>query len=86
LAYGVIANNEILEGINYALKSNLQGYSYYLFVGGYVLIHAIWGSHFVDLSIRAHIFKHSKKGAYSTRVSRLLTSLFHSKKTIKNGN
>jgi len=86
LMYSCIANATFYEEIVRYAQTNLGKLEYVLATWLYIVIHLLWCTHFIDLSVRAHIFKHSKKGVYSTRVSRLLTSLFHSKKTIKNGN
>jgi len=72
LMYSCIANAEFYEQIIEFAKANLGRLEYIMAVWLYVVIHLLWCTHFVDLSIRAHIYKHSKNGYYSTRVSRFL--------------
>lgn len=77
LCYSVIRSAELLESINLAIKVQLSKAEYWLLAGGYIFIHFLWGSHFIDLSIRAHIYKHSKSGVYNTRVKRVLANLYN---------
>lgn len=85
LMYSCIANADFYEQVLYYAKQSLGKLEYVLAVWLYIVIHLLWCTHFVDLSIRAHIYKHSKSGYYSTRVSRFLISIFKTKQQ-HNGN
>lgn len=78
LAYSCIAHSDLLESINTELKKSTSSKGYMLIVLCYVCIHLLWCTHFIDLSVRAHIYNHSKNGYYSTKITRVFSSIFHS--------
>lgn len=88
LMYSCIANAEFYETIISYAKRNLGQLEYIMAIWLYIIIHLLWCTHFVDLSIKAHIYKHSKSGVYSTRFTRFLSSFIHLiyKKSKHNGN
>lgn len=88
LCYGIVSNGTYLEWLMEEIKKEISPVEYYLLIGGYVLVHLIWAVHFVDLSLRAHVYKYSKKGYYESALSRIafkLINIFHltQKKHIK---
>ena len=91
LAYSCLAQHDLFTMIISFAKASLTRGEYYLSIGIYVLIHLLWCTHFVDLSVRAHVYKHSKSGVYDTKVKRLLVRLFNyffssTQKSKHNGN
>jgi len=88
LAYSCIAPSDVYEFILTIAKKQLSTADYFLSVFLYVIIHVLWCTHFIDLSVRAHIYKHSKTGAYNTATKRLLLRIINnifspSKKHVK---
>lgn len=82
LCYGIISNSSYLEMLLHAIQRDITFVEYYLLIGGYVLIHLIWAVHFLDLSLRAHVYKYSKKGYYESFISKFvfkLINIFHLK-------
>lgn len=88
LAYSCIAQSDVYEFILTIAKKQLSTVDYFLSVFLYVIIHVLWCTHFIDLSMRAHIYKHSKTGVYNTATKRLLLRIINnifspSKKHVK---
>lgn len=88
LAYSCIAQSDVYEFILTIAKKQLSTVDYFLSVFLYVIIHVLWCTHFIDLSVRAHIYKHSKTGVYNTATKRLLLRIINnifspSKKHVK---
>jgi len=88
LAYSCIAQSDVCEFILTIAKKQLSTVDYFLSVFLYVIIHVLWCTHFIDLSVRAHIYKHSKTGVYNTATKRLLLRIINnifspSKKHVK---
>lgn len=88
LAYSCVAQNDIYEFVLTIAKKQLSTVDYFLSVFLYVIIHVLWCTHFIDLSVRAHIYKHSKTGVYNTATKRLLLRIINnifspSKKHVK---
>lgn len=77
LAYSCIAQSDVYEFILTIAKKQLSTVDYFLSVFLYVIIHVLWCTHFIDLSVRAHIYKHSKTGVYNTATKRLLLRIIN---------
>lgn len=77
LAYSCIAQHDTYAFLLAVLKKQLNPVDYFLSICLYAVIHLLWCTHFIDLSVRAHIYKHSRSGVYNTAVKRLLQRIFN---------
>ena len=77
LAYSCVAQHDIYQMILDIAKQRLSLVDYWLGIVLYIVIHLLWCTHFIDLSVRAHVYKHSKSGVYSTMVTRTFLKIIH---------
>lgn len=77
LAYSCLAQHDLYQALINAAKLKLSAFDYFVSICLYVAIHLLWCTHFIDLSVRAHIYKHSKSGVYNTFVKRILVKAFN---------
>lgn len=76
LAYSCVSQNDFYEHLLAIMKGHLSPFDYFLSVTLYILIHVLWCSHFIDLSIRAHVYKHSIRGHYDTALLRFIKKTY----------